>query len=137
MAQRSLDESDGNSLPINNDTPLHRQLVREWVKNGRITSQGFKLARKDNNALSLAQGEIVSPAESQQRHRNRGHRSDAVATITRAECRQAGLMPVHDASPTPEHVSTTFPPTASNSQKDIIARRLAAKANLSVRPVPK
>ena len=134
MAQQNPDESGRDIREIADTTPLHRQLVHNWIRNGRVTSQGFKPTRKDNNVLSLAHGDVVSPAESQQRHRARGYQSDAVATLTGADCRQVELRPIHDGDPTPEHVSMPYPPDASNSQRNDVARRLAARAILTVPP---
>ena len=134
MAQQNPDAHGNGLREIDDATPLHRQLVHNWIRNGRITSQGFRPTRKDDNILSLAHGEIVSPEESQQRHRARGYQSDAVATITGADCRQVNLRPIHDGDPAPEHVSMPFPPDASNSQRNDVARRLAAKAIITVPP---
>ena len=132
MAERPTEETVGVCHDITGSTELHRQLVADWVVNGRITSQGFVPTRKDDNKLSLAHGGIVSPAESQQLHRNRGYRSDAVATITGSDCIQVGLMPIHDADPWPEHVSLPFAPELSNKSKRDIGRRLAGAAKLTV-----
>lgn len=129
--------SDGDNVwlrDITGETPLHRQLVSGWVINGRITSQGFRPTKKDNDILSLAHGDLVTPSEAQRLHRQRGHQSDAVATVNGSDCWDVDLIPVHDAEPAEEHVSLQFPVDASNSQKSNIARRLAAKAILTVPP---
>ena len=134
MARGNSDDNDVWPCAITGETPLHRQLVSSWVINGRITSQGFKPTKKDNNVLSLAHGDLVSPIESQRKHRQRGYQSDAVATVNGLDCLSVNLDPVHDADPYPEHVSLPFPESASNSQRNDIARRLAAKALLTVPP---
>ena len=44
MAQQDPD-SHGNGLrEIDDSTPLHRQLVHNWIRNGRITSVRFTTA---------------------------------------------------------------------------------------------
>ena len=132
MAEHPTDGTVGVILDITDSTRLHRQLVKDWVVAGRITSQGFVPSKKDCNKLSLAHGDIVSPVESQQLHLARGYQSDAVATITGSDCKRVKLTPIHDRDPWPEHVSLPFPPGSSNKLQRDIGRRLAGAAALTV-----
>ena len=44
-------------------TLLWRQVNPHWVRAGRVTSQVFKPTKKDNNKLSVDDGDLVSAEE--------------------------------------------------------------------------
>lgn len=129
------------SHPINDDTPLHRHLLQEWLQDGRLTSQVFNLSQNDARmaqtngttpGVSVDHGDLISPQAAHRKRRQQGKRSDGVATITGGNCRQSGLNPIHDAIDTPEHVSLQFPAECTTGQRRNIARRLAEQATITV-----
>ena len=141
MDQQQITGLGAAGQPINQDTRLHRHLLQEWIRDGRLSSQAFKLSQSDiriareegtTPGVSAEHGGMITAQEAHKRRRQDGKRSDGVATITGGNCRQLGLDPVHDAQDTPEHVSILFPARCTGNQNDRIGRRLADKAIITV-----
>lgn len=140
MAQEYTAQDDEHQ-PITATTQLHRHLLNDWLRDGRLTRQSFALSSADRReadkmgvvpAVSLDHGNLVSPQEAHRLRRERGKRSDGVATITGENCFKYGLVPVHDAIGTPEHVSMPIPQDWNSAKQRHIARLMAAEAEITV-----
>ena len=68
-------------------TLLWRQVNPHWVRAGRVTSQVFKPTRKDNNKLSVDDGDLVS-AEEAYRTYTENYPSAGVLAVSVEECRE-------------------------------------------------
>lgn len=90
-------------------TPLYRQVHPSFVQRGRITSQVFTPTTKDEDRLSVYDGDRIT-AEAAWRHytAEQGRRSVGVMAVTVAECAGEGLRAVADADAFPEHVLIDF-----------------------------
>lgn len=104
---------------------LFRQVNPDWIREGRITSQAFKPAPKDQKLLSVYDGELIGARESYEHYTmHLGLQSDGVVAVTVAECTQLGLSVRSDPLPFPEHAVVDFSSlTVSGSRK--VAKRLA------------
>jgi len=143
MAQPDTSENGNERQRITATTPLHRHLLNEWYRDGRLTRQAFQLSQADKRqaaetgttpTISVDHGDLVSPQEAHRLRRERGQRSDGVATIMGKECFEHGLKPIHDAEGTPEHVSIPIPIDWPNSKQRHIARLMADQAQIMVLP---
>ena len=141
MAQRHPAHDDDERKPITATTPLHRHLLHDWLQHGRLTRQSFELSRADKReankngvdpAVSLEHGDMVSPEEAHRLRRERGKRSDGVATITGETCFKHNLAPIHDGAETLEHVSMPIPPDWPPSKQRQVARLMAHAATITV-----
>ena len=106
------------------DTPLFRQVHPSWMQAGGVTSQAFKPTRKDNNGLSVYDGDMFD-AESSWHHYTKtlSNESAGVLAVTVHECYTCHL----DVMPDPEeflgHVMIDFT-GKSRKQTDKTAARL-------------
>ena len=71
-------------------TLLWRQVNPYWIRAGRVTSQVFKPTRKDNNKLSVDDGDLVS-AEEAYRTYTQNYPSAGVLAVSVEECRAQEL----------------------------------------------
>jgi hypothetical protein len=94
---------------VNDDTLLLRQVHPTWIQSGRVTSQVFKPTPKDQQCLSVYNGDQITPADSW-RHftENLGCQSVGVLSVSVAECRQLNLNARPDPGPFPEHAVIDF-----------------------------
>lgn len=106
------------------NTHLYRQVHPSWVQAGRVTSQVFKPTAKDDNKLSVYDGDQIS-AEKAWMHYTKelGHSSSGTLATTVGECRNESLNVRFDGEPFPEHVSIGFESRGDKSI-DGIAKRL-------------
>ena len=113
---------------MNRETLLFRQISPSWIKNGRVTSQAFKPTPKDEQKLSVYDGDQIT-AESAWRHFiNQGLKSDGVLAVAKFECLDNGLAVSSDSGTFPEHVLIDFSGlTASGVKK--VAEKLKRHAN--------
>jgi len=109
-------------------TLLLRQVNPSWLQHGRITSQVFKPTPKDNERLSVYDGDQISPERSWGHYTTTlGHVSVGVMAVTVAEC-DARRLPVEpDPTPFPAHAVIRFD-GFSNSQKEKSAKYLKRAA---------
>lgn len=110
------------------DTLLLRQIHPSFVQQGRVTSQAFRPTPKDENLLSVDDGDRVAPAAAHARFiATPNCRSVGVMCVSVAEC-AAQELPVHaDGVPYPEHCSIDFS-ACTPSERDRKAKYLARAA---------
>jgi len=109
-------------------TLLLRQIHPSFIQAERVTSQAFRPTPRDENQLSVDDGDQISAAAAWQRFsRQPNCQSIGVLGITVEECTQRNLSVIPDGAPYPEHVSIDFQGIA-NKQIEKIAKLLASQA---------
>jgi hypothetical protein len=109
-------------------TILLRQIHPTFIQAERVTSQAFRPTPKDENRLSVDDGDRISAEEAWQRFtRQPKWQSAGVMGITVEECNQRSLPVIADGVPYAEHVSIDFQHLA-NKQIEKIAKLLATQA---------
>lgn len=90
-------------------TLLLRQVHPKFIQAGRVTSQAFRPTPKDENHLSVYDGDQIG-AQAAWTHYTAtlGYQSAGVAAVSCAECEAEGLPVIADGVPFPEHVSINF-----------------------------
>ena len=90
-------------------TLLLRQINPSFLQSGRVTSQAFRPTPKDENHLSVYDGDRIHPLAAWQHFTTTpGCRSAGVMAVTHGEC-TAEQLPINaDGAPFPEHVSIDF-----------------------------
>ena len=94
---------------MNSETLLLRQVHPSFVQNGRITSQAFTPTLRDQNRLSVYDGDLIE-AEPAWIHYTSilGLQSNGVVAVTVAECVGNGLAARSDPIDYPEHALIDF-----------------------------
>jgi hypothetical protein len=95
---------------MNNNTLLLRQIHPSWMRNGRVGSQAFRPMPKDQNLLSVYDGDKITPVNSFN-HFTETLRlvSIAVCAVSVAECTAEQLPARPDPLPNfPEHAVIDF-----------------------------
>ena len=111
------------------DTLLLRQIHPRWIKVGRATSQAFKPTAKDEDHLSVHDGDQIDPRAAWIAYTAQGRESTGVMAVTVAEAHQQSLGVAADPTPdTPEHVVIDFT-SFSPPQTKRVARALTRNAN--------
>lgn len=111
------------------ETLLLRQIHPSFVQNGRVTSQAFRPTPKDENRLSVDNGDRISPEDSWKRFSARPKcTSSGVMAVSQGECSTCALRVIGDGTPHAEHCYIDFAPFSSN-QSGKIGKKLAAKAH--------
>lgn len=80
-------------------TLLLRQIHPSFIKLGRVTSQAFRPTPKDEQKLSVYDGDLIEPAASWEHYRARKLESVGVMAVTVEECEKEDLV----ARSSPEH----------------------------------
>ena len=113
---------------MNAGTRLHRQVHPSWVQEGRVTSLAFKPTSKDENCLSVYDGDQID-AEAAWRHyvNTLNLESIGVLAVTVGECEILELTVVPDPDAFPEHVCIDFR-GLTNRQIEKKAKTLNSKA---------
>lgn len=94
---------------MNTATLLLRQIHPIFIQQGKITSQAFRPTPKDENLLSVDNGNKITPEESWARFiANLQCKSAGVMAVTYQECQSQNLPVIEDANPYPEHCSINF-----------------------------
>lgn len=107
------------------DTLLLRQIHPNFVQQGRVTSQAFRPTPKDENLLSVDDGDRISAAKAFARFTAAPNcRSAGVMAVAQAECAALELPVIGDGKPYPEHCSIDFAGCSPN-ERDRKAKRLA------------
>lgn len=90
-------------------TLLLRQINPSFIQAGRVTSQAFRPTPKDENLLSVYDGDQIQAQAAWQHYTaTLGLRSDGVMAVSNNDC-TAEQLPVNaDGIPFPEHVSIDF-----------------------------
>lgn len=109
-------------------TLLLRQIHPTFVQNGRVTSQAFRPTPKDENQLSVDNGDRISAADSWGRFSGQqGCSSAGVMAVLQGECLACHVQVVEDGDPYPEHCYLDFAPFGGN-EANRIGKKLAARA---------
>ncbi|MDD2724199.1 MAG: hypothetical protein PHH59_09300 [Methylovulum sp.] len=108
---------------MNAETLLLRQINPSFIQNGRVTSQAFRPTPKDENKLSVYDGDQISPENSWIHFTSNPQcRSDGVMAISHEQCDEQSIPVIPDGIPFPEHAYLNF----SNMSKGEIERKAKA-----------
>lgn len=111
------------------ETLLYRQIHPQFVQNGRPTSQAFRPTSKDENKLSVYDGDKIQPKMSWEHYTGTlGLSSFGVMAISHAECTIQTLPVLADGEDYPEHCSIDF----SHLAKSAIERAAKVLAQCAV-----
>lgn len=90
-------------------TLLYRQINPSWIQNGRVGSLAFRPMPKDENLLSVYDGDMIS-AENAWQHftETLEFKSSGVLGATVADCQCLDLKVRPDPTPFPEHAVIDF-----------------------------
>ena len=114
---------------MNRDTLLHRQVHPNFVRNGTSTSQTFTPTRKDQERLSVYDGDLIGAASAWMHYtESLGYESSGVVSVSVAECEATELPAYSDPAEYPEHALIDFR-GLSRRQKTRKAKRLSDYAN--------
>ncbi|MBC8117105.1 MAG: hypothetical protein H7062_22145 [Candidatus Saccharimonas sp.] len=90
---------------MNSNTLLLRQVHPSFVQQGRVTSQAFRPTPKDEQKLSMYDGDQIAPQPAHRHYTETlGCASIGVLGVTVAECTGLNLPAIADPKPFPEHV---------------------------------
>ncbi|WP_447829512.1 hypothetical protein [Aeromonas salmonicida] len=91
------------------ETLLLRQVHPSFIQDGRVTSQVFRPTPKDEQQLSVDNGDAVTPRDSWQRFTTiLGCQSIGVMAVSHSQCVEQELPVIEDGHPYPEHCSINF-----------------------------
>ncbi len=94
---------------MNSATLLLRQVNPTFIQAGRITSQVFRPTPKDENMLSVDNGDMISAEDAFVRFTSEPNcHSIGVMAVSKEECDQHELPVSEDGEPYPEHCSIDF-----------------------------
>ena len=110
------------------ETLLLRQIHPSFVQNGRVTPQAFRPTPKDENLLSVDNGDRVSAVASWSRFTGKpGCHSIGVQAVSQAECSAQQLPVLEDGIPHPEHCFIDFG-ALNKKQTELVAKLLRTQA---------
>lgn len=115
---------------MDNNTLLLRQIHPAFVQQGRVTSQAFRPTPKDQNRLSVYDGDQITANNAFEHYTQQlGYSSMGVLAVTIDECNDVQLPVQPDPEPYPEHVVIEI---AGLGKRDIEirAKQLRTKAEL-------
>ena len=103
---------------MNNDTLLFRQVHPNWVKGEKLVSLAFRPFPKDENCLSVYDGELIGADASWQHYTGSGYASVGVWAVTPGETQSLDL-PARSATEGhfPEHCVIDFAAHVEKEQK--------------------
>lgn len=94
---------------MNEGTLLLRQVHPAFIQNGRVSSQAFRPTPKDQDRLSVYNGDMITPLAAWQHYSSTLMlASNGVMGVTVAECSSLALHVAADPTPFPEHVLIDF-----------------------------
>jgi hypothetical protein len=109
-------------------TLLLRQIHPTFIQNGRVTSQAFRPTPKDENQLSVDNGDRISAQGSWRRFSAQpGCLSAGVMAVSQGECVTCEVLVVEDGIPYVEHCFLDFAPH-SVKVAGRIGKKLSEKA---------
>ncbi|MFA6293801.1 MAG: hypothetical protein WC637_18580 [Victivallales bacterium] len=115
---------------MNDQTLLLRQIHPSWIQNGQPSSLAFNPSKKDDNLLSVYDGDCIT-AEDAYLHYTTTLRlgSACVFGLAVCECTSEGLFAKKDPLPdSAYHAVIDFSSCTSESIKDRTAKALKSKA---------
>lgn len=94
---------------MNDSTLLLRQIHPGFLQNGRPSSQAFRPTPKDEQRLSVYDGDKISPSDAWEHYSNiLCLESFGVMAVSVPECSDLELPVLPDPKPFPEHVLIDF-----------------------------
>ncbi len=100
---------------MTDETLLLRQVHPSFVQAGKITSQVFRPTPKDQEKLSVYNGDMMPPQTAWEHFTARPEcRSLGILAICKNECSEQQLPVVEDADPFPEHCTIDFSSFSKN-----------------------
>ena len=102
---------------MNDATLLYRQIPPEHVQNGRVTSLAFRPMPKDEQKLSMYDGDKLSPRAAHRHFIEHKCRSIGVLGVTVLECKIKELPVLPDYETHPYHVLVDFSGKSTNQVK--------------------
>lgn len=94
---------------MNHETLLLRQIHPTFVQQGRVTSQAFRPTPKDEQHLSVYDGDLIDSQPAYEHYTGTlGHASVGVMAVSVAECTSLDLPTSPDPEPFPEHAIIDF-----------------------------
>ena len=109
-------------------TLLLRQIHPTFIQNGKVTSQAFRPTPKDEDQLSVDNGDMITAEDSCKRFCAQPECTSAgVMAVSQAECTGCRVPVVEDGIPYSEHCFLDFA-GLSNNQAGKIGKKLAVKA---------
>ena len=103
---------------MNSETNLLRQIHPSFVQNGKVTSQAFLPTPKDENKLSVYDGDQITCEESWKHYTNELKLlSDGTQIILYSECTEKDLTVIPDPVAFPEHVLIDFTGLSSGQKR--------------------
>lgn len=99
------------------ETLLLRQINPNFIQNGRVTSQAFRPTPKDENELSVYNGDLIS-AENSWLHftSTLSFKSAGVMAVSYGQCSEQSVPVIFNGVPFPEHAYLNF---SGMSKKEI------------------
>jgi hypothetical protein len=104
---------------VTNTTLLLRQVHPSWLIDKNVSRQTFRPTPKDNNKLSVSDGNMITAEESWKKFTATGYASAGVLAVSRSECTQYYLTVLPDPLENqPEHTLIDFSnkPTRKSQQ---------------------
>lgn len=116
---------------MNSSTTLIRQIHPSFIQEGRVTSQAFRPTPKDQEKLSVYDGDMMD-AKSAWKHYTEtlGHTSVGALGVTVSECESLDLTAAPDPEPFREHVLIDF---SMHGRKQIETRAKKLKSHAESR----
>lgn len=100
---------------MNSNTVLLRQVHPSFFQNGRVTSQVFRPTPKDEQKLSLYDGDKIAPQPAYRHYIEvLACESIGVLGVSVSECAELDLPAIEDHEPFPEHVVLDYSAFAKN-----------------------
>src|SRR4051812_30920381 len=94
---------------MRDETLLFRQVNPQWIQAGRVTSQVFRPTPKDEEKLSVYDGDKIEPEKSWEHFTQQlRFKSAGVLAVACLECNSEQLPVTPDPEPFPEHVVIVF-----------------------------
>jgi len=90
------------------ETLLLRQIHPSFIKLGRVTSQAFRPTPKDEQKLSVYDGDMISAAAAWTHYRGRNLESTGVMAVTVEECAREELVARSSPEVFAEHAEIDF-----------------------------
>jgi hypothetical protein len=113
---------------MNANTLLYRQIHPNFIQQNRVSSQAFRPTPKDEQKLSVYDGDQIEPVPAYQHYTGTLNLpSEGVMAVAVLECEETGLPACSDPDPFPEHALIDFSAYSKN-ETEKKAKLLRAKA---------
>ena len=110
---------------MRDETILLRQINPAFIQSGKVTSQAFRPTPKDDNGLSVYDGDMISAEESYIHFRKSLKLSSVgVLGVSCAECNNLEITAYNDPAPYPQHCIIDFTPLETSRKRDNAAKKL-------------